>query len=257
MFDADNFLRLRKGNFGGEFYCFDRLESTNQTALTLAERGSPEGTVVLANEQTKGRGRKGSHWYSPRDVNLYFSILLYPDLSRLQYLPFAAGLSVVRALETIGLKSDLKWPNDILVRGKKVSGVMIETSIEQSRLQHAVVGCGVNVNDRMLPTELQESATSIALEKGSAISREALLASILLEFETLYEKIDGMTWAEFSLEVEKHSTYLNGSHVRILQDGEAFEGVTSGLDAYGGLILTSPSERRVFYAGEVQSCRKN
>ncbi len=248
---------MRKGTFGKEFYYFDRLESTNQTALMLAEKACPQGTLVLANEQTKGRGRKGSPWYSPRDVNLYFSILLYPDASRLQYLPFAAGLSVLLALEAIGLKPDLKWPNDILVSGKKISGVMIETSMEQSRLLHAVVGCGVNVNDKMLPAALQESATTIAIEKDSVFSRESLLASILFEFERLYEKIDEVTWTEFTTEVEKHSTYLNGCQVRILQDGESFEGVTSGLDSYGGLILTISSQRKVFYAGEVQSCRKN
>jgi BirA family transcriptional regulator, biotin operon repressor / biotin---[acetyl-CoA-carboxylase] ligase len=257
MFNIMLFAHERKGSFGQEFYYFEQLPSTNETAFTLANQGSRDGTVVFANEQTKGRGRKGKAWYSPRDMNLYFSLVVRPDLSQLPYVPFIAGLAVVEALGIVGLKSDLKWPNDILVSGKKISGVMIETSTEQNKLHHAVVGCGVNVNGKALPPELQKSATTIAMEKGSVVSRESLLASILFEFESLYGRMNQLPWTEFSRELEKHSTYLYGCHVRILQDGETFEGVTAGLDNHGGLILTMSNERKVFYAGDVEACRKN
>jgi BirA family biotin operon repressor/biotin-[acetyl-CoA-carboxylase] ligase len=257
MFEVSTFFEKRKGDFGQEFYYFDRLESTNEIAIRLAQEGHPEGTVVLANEQTKGRGRKGNTWYSPADVNLYFSIILYPHSDQLQYLPFCAALAVVRALERIELRAEVKWPNDVLVNGKKISGVLVETAMEQNKLLYAVVGCGINVNDIRLPLELEKAATTVAIEKTAPVSREDLFASILLEFENLYEKIGQVSWKEFCLELEKHSSFLHGCQVRILQDGKVFEGITSGLDSYGGLVVTTSFDRKVFYAGEVLECRKN
>jgi BirA family transcriptional regulator, biotin operon repressor / biotin---[acetyl-CoA-carboxylase] ligase len=257
MFDTQLFLQNEIGSFGRELFYFERLESTNNTAAALAKENCPEGTVVLANEQTKGRGRKGNVWYSPGDVNLYFSVVLYPDSTDLRYLPYMAGMAVIHSLSNVGIKPDLKWPNDILASGKKISGVMIETSMEQNQARFAVMGCGINVNETSLPDELQQSATSVALETGSPVSRESLLAAFLIEFERLYKKIKEFQWEDFCAELAKHSTYLKGAQVRIVQDGESFEGVTSGLDSYGGLILASPTAKKAFYAGEVQACRKS
>lgn len=257
MFQAEKFFNIQKSSLAHEFYYFEKLESTNSTAAILARKGCPEGTIVLANEQTKGRGRKGADWYSPPDTNLYFSLVLYPDISRLQYLPFAAGLAVVGALDQLGLQPELKWPNDILVRGKKISGIMMESSLESNSVQHVILGCGINVNVQDFTHELVPSATSIVVETGVLTSRESILASFLMEFETLYEKVKKISWDEFSLEIERRSSYIQGCPVRIALDGETWEGITAGLDSYGGLMLKTPSGKRVFYAGEVQSCRKN
>lgn len=257
MFQTEEFFNIQKGSFANEFYSFEKLESTNGTAALLARKRCPEGTIVLANEQTKGRGRKGAGWYSPPSTNLYFSVVLYPDISRLQYLPFAAGLAVVRALDQLGLQPELKWPNDILVRDKKVSGIMMESSLESNSVQHVILGCGINVNIQNFPSELVTSATSVVVETGVLTSRESLLASFLIEFETLYEKIKEISWDEFSLEIERRSSYIQGCPVRIVLDGETWEGFTAGLDSYGGLVLKTASGNRIFYAGEVQSCRKN
>jgi BirA family biotin operon repressor/biotin-[acetyl-CoA-carboxylase] ligase len=257
MFQPEQFFRSQKGTFGSEFYYFDTVESTNDIAAALAKSGCPEGTIVLGNEQTKGKGRRGSVWFSPRDLNLYFSLVLYPAMGSLQYLPFAAGLAIVKTLDSLGLKSDMKWPNDILVDGKKLSGVMIESSMEGNTLQYAILGCGVNVNVDEFPADIADVATSVAVEAGNPVLRESLLASILHEFENLYEKVKVPCWNDFSQEVEKHSKDLHGCPVRVSLNGEVVEGITAGLDPFGGLVLNTTSGKRVFYSGEVQSCRKN
>ena len=256
MFDIPEFARQRKGNLGDPVYYFERLPSTNPFAESLAKSGAPEGTIVLANEQTGGKGRQGRLWFSPPDANLYFSLIVRPTTSRLHYLPFLMALAIVRFLKALSFHPDLKWPNDVMVNGKKISGILIQTSLEQNQLQFAVIGCGVNVNSVELPPDLSKSATSIAIEKGHIVAREVLLASLLFEFETMYGRIDNMEWNEFCVELEKHSSYLRGSLVQMQQEGTTVEGTTGGLDPYGGLILDTSEGERIFYAGDVQSCRK-
>lgn len=256
MFLVSDFESRRRGRFGNPLYYFEQLESTNETADQLAREGCPEGTVVLANEQTRGKGRKGNAWFSPADRNLYFSLVLRTAAASLKYLPYMACLSVQRALARSGVNADLKWPNDVVVRDRKLCGILIQTSMEDQKLQFAVTGCGINVNVMEFPEELRGAATSVALETGSVQPREALLASVLLEFERLYEKIDETAWEEFSAGLERSSTYLRGCQVKIMQDGEALEGTTAGLDGYGGLKIMTASGERTVYAGEVVSCRK-
>lgn len=255
-FDIAKFSRHRRGRFGGSLYYFRTLESTNLLSFQLAAQKAEEGTLVLADEQIRGKGRDGRSWFSPKDVNLYFTIIVRPHTADLHYLPFVAGMAVVRALENIGLQADLKWPNDVLVSDKKICGILIQTSMEEDRLQFAVIGCGINVNVCEFPAEIKEKATSIAIEKGAEISRELILASFLFEFESLYEKIPVMNWDLFCAQLEKHSTYLRGCRVQLNQGETLVEGITRGLDAYGGLILDTPEGPKTFYAGEIQSCRK-
>ena len=249
MFNVAEFHHHRKSNVGSEFYYFDSLESTNKTA----EQFSVEGTVVLANQQTGGKGRKGNPWHSPADVNLYCSLVLRPELSRLQYLPFISALSVANVLEDQGLQPDIKWPNDILVSGKKVCGILIETAVEQSKVSSAIVGFGINVNVSQFPEDLQSTAGSILQLKGTAVSRELLLASLLQHFE----KFNNLGWEDLISRVEKNSTYTRDCLVTITTpDGGVTEGKTAGIDSFGGLILETDSGRKTFYAGEVQECRR-
>jgi BirA family biotin operon repressor/biotin-[acetyl-CoA-carboxylase] ligase len=155
-----------------------------------------------------------------------------------------------------GIDSDLKWPNDVLVSDKKISGILIQTSMEKEIVQYAVTGIGMNVNATSFPEALKGTATSIAMETGSPASRERILASLLLEFEILYGKINEMAWTDLTGELEKHSSYLRGCSVRLQQNEVICEGTTDGLDPYGGLILKTDGEQKVFYAGEIQLCRK-
>jgi len=255
-FDVAKFSRQGQGKFGSTLYYFRTLESTNLLAFKLAAQKAEEGTLVLADQQIAGKGRSGRSWFSPAGVNLYFTFIARPRTTDLHYLPFMAALAVVRAFEKIGLQADLKWPNDLLVNSKKICGILIETSMEENCLQFAVIGWGINVNVREFPAEIAEKATSIAIEKGGEIAREIMLASLLFEFESLYEKINVMNWDRFCSELEKHSSYLRDCPVQLDQGETSVEGVTRGLDVYGGLILDTPEGVKTFYAGDVQSCRK-
>jgi len=256
MFSVTGFQERRRSKLGDPIYYFEELESTNTTAELLAREGCPEGTMVLGNCQSAGRGRKGAGWFSPAGLNLYFSLVLRPDTASLRFLPYIASLAVQRALQQIGIDADLKWPNDVLVDERKICGILIQTAMEDGRLLFAVVGFGINVNVLEFPAELQDVATSVALHKGSAEPREALLASLLLEFERLYETIDSVSWPEFVAEMEASSSYLRDCPVRILQEGVSLEGTTKGLDSFGGLRIQTAKGEKTVYAGEVLSCRK-
>jgi BirA family biotin operon repressor/biotin-[acetyl-CoA-carboxylase] ligase len=253
MFNVAQFHHHRKSSLGSEFYYFDSLESTNKTAEQFAREGCIEGTVVLANQQTAGKGRKGNPWHSPADVNLYCSLVLRPPLSHLHYLPFISALAVARTLIDQGMQPDIKWPNDILVSARKVCGILIETAVEQSKVSSAIVGFGINVNGMEFPAELKSTAASVAQMKGSPVSRELLLALLLQHFE----KLGDSGWDDLIAEVEKHSSYIKNCRVTITApDGTVTEGMTAGLDSFGGLILEAGSERKTIYAGEVQECRR-
>lgn len=256
VFSVTDFESRRRGRFGAPLYYFEQLESTNITAEQLAREGCREGVVVLANGQTGGKGRKGNAWFSPAGLNLYFSLVLRPESSSLRYLPYVACLAVVRALSRYGVAADFKWPNDVVSGDRKLCGILIQTAMEEQRLQFAVVGCGINVNVLEFPGDLRGLATSVALEAGGEQPREALLASVLLEFERLYEKINAVDWEEFSAALERVSTYLRGCAVRVVENGETVEGTTCGLDSFGGLKILTPGGERTVYAGEVVSCRK-
>lgn len=256
MFDVADFHLRQRGDFGRELCYFDELESTNVTAEKLAKDGYPEGTVVLANSQTQGRGRKGNPWFSPPDVNLYFSVILHPQLAHVPYLPFITALSLLKACEEVGLQGNLKWPNDILINEKKACGILIQTAVEEQTLQYAVIGCGINVNLREFPEDLKGKVTSIALEKGATVHRESLLASILFHLEEIYRRMPAIDWKDFCAELERRSTFLRGCEVEVHQEGNTYVGTSAGLDSHGGLLVKIENSVKVFYAGEIQACRK-
>jgi BirA family biotin operon repressor/biotin-[acetyl-CoA-carboxylase] ligase len=256
MFNIQNFQASRKGLFGENLHYFEEIDSTNRAAADLARWNVAAGTVVIADSQSKGRGRNSHTWYSPPGVNLYFTVILYPSAIRLHYLPFLIGLSIAQGLEPLGLECDLKWPNDVLCDGKKISGILIQTAIEENRLQFALAGVGINVNTRSFPEELQPVATSVAQQIGQETDREDLLASVLWQFEQLYGRMMEMTWEELIGEFQRKSTFFQGCDVLIEQQGKIVSGRTAGVDRLGGLIVETTHGPEVFYAGEIQACRK-
>jgi BirA family biotin operon repressor/biotin-[acetyl-CoA-carboxylase] ligase len=190
--DPDLILsRLRTRRFGQPLYAFDSLGSTNQVCWRLALDGYPEGTTVIAEEQTRGRGRRGRTWHSPRGLGLWFSVLLRPYgharhswlLSLAMSLPVAA---TVRKL--YGLPAGVKWPNDVWIRKRKVAGVLVEGSVSGPSFTQAVVGVGINVNHRRehFPPELRDHATSIRLELEHPVDRIELLVETLSAMEQVY-----------------------------------------------------------------------
>src|SRR4030088_2802130 len=170
--------RLRGSLFGKRIYHFFKTDSTNRVALELGHAGEPEGAVVLAEEQTAGRGRSGHTWHSERATGIYSTLLLRPRLAPVQapLLTMMAGLSAHAAVQRVaGLSVDLKWPNDLLINGKKVGGILAEMHAEPAQVRFVIVGIGLNVNQEKFPSELGAIATSLRVESARPPSRLGLL----------------------------------------------------------------------------------
>ena len=213
-----------------------------------AEEGASEGTVVIAEEQSVGRGRFGRRWVSPAGQNLYLTLLLRPDISRLRTLAMVAPLAVCKAVEaTTTLRPAIKWPNDVLVGARKLAGVLIESELAGEEPRYALVGIGLNVNFRTDGTEVAAIATSLAQELGADVSREAVLAALLDEFEGLYLGPPAVVHAEWRTRLE-----TLGREVTVTFRGETHAGVAEDVDGEGNLVLRMPDGAlRTFEAGEV------
>src|SRR5437763_2982122 len=189
---ADELKRRLKGSlFGKRIYHFFKTDSTNRVAFELGHAGEAEGTVVLAEEQTAGRGRAGRTWHSERAAGVYLTLLLRPKLAPVQapLLTMMAGLSAHTAVEAVtGLAVDLKWPNDLIIRGKKAGGILTEMHAEPGQVRFVIVGIGLNVNQEQFPAELANVATSLRQETGKPQSRMELLVRLLREFERDYNR---------------------------------------------------------------------
>lgn len=184
-------LGLKTNFIGKNIHYEDCIDSTQKAALRLAYDNAPEGTVVIAEEQTAGRGRMNRKWHSPKYTGIWMSLILRPNLPlpKAPQLTLLTAVSIVQAIEDLtGLEPGIKWPNDILIKGKKVCGILTELQAESDRIHSIIIGPGINVNQSLeeFPTELQGIATSLKIEKGEAISRSALIKSIFTFFEKLY-----------------------------------------------------------------------
>jgi BirA family biotin operon repressor/biotin-[acetyl-CoA-carboxylase] ligase len=203
----------------------------------LAAEGAPEGLVVVADEQTAGRGRAGRSWHAPPGTSLLCSILLRPLLrpERLTTLPLVSGVAVAEAIEALsGASCQVKWPNDVLIGGRKVAGVLVTSKAGSRGIEQAIVGIGVNVTTP--PELLPEGATSIQAAKGTSPNRELLLGRLLLDFERRYR---AFLSAEGRLPLTDwlaRAAYL-GERVVVQADGSIIEGTMLGVDADGSLLL--------------------
>ena len=173
-----------------DIYRFDKLDSTNSHLLKLGDEGFPEGTVVIADEQTMGRGRFGRRWETEPLSSLLFSLLLRPKFlqpDEIFILTFAASVAVAEAIEdSVDIKPELKWPNDVLVEGKKVCGILLESSFGSRGLSHVVLGIGLNVNQAKFSPEIACKATSLFLSTGKKHDREEVFLSILKKFSLIH-----------------------------------------------------------------------
>jgi BirA family biotin operon repressor/biotin-[acetyl-CoA-carboxylase] ligase len=251
--------RLRGNLFGKRIYHFFKTDSTNRVALELGHAGEPEGALVLAEEQTAGRGRAGRTWYSERAAGIYVTVLLRPKLAPVQapLLTMMAGLSAHAAVEaTTGLAVDLKWPNDLLVGGKKLGGILTEMHAEPGQVRFVIVGVGLNINQERFSGELANTATSLRLETGKAQSRMELLVRLLREFESDYNRLqrEGVTSVVKRFEVV--SSYASGKRVRVTNGTESYLGTTAGLGPEGLLQVERDDGRVVtVVAGDVAEAR--
>jgi BirA family transcriptional regulator, biotin operon repressor / biotin---[acetyl-CoA-carboxylase] ligase len=235
--------------FGRALQHFSSVDSTNIMLLEAAAAGAPEGTVFVTDEQTAGRGRGGHTWHSSPGDGLYVSILVKPSLTLNDalWISLATGLATQRAIrECTGLITDIRWPNDLLLRGKKCGGILVETAVDNSRndtqraaLRYAVIGVGVNINHPIFSEELAPLATSLRLVSGKQLSRSSLLIALLraLDHElTLLEDPSVPREKNLRTRFTEASTWARGKRVSVPEQG-GYTGVTAGLNEHGFLLV--------------------
>ncbi len=241
---------------GQRIVCLDVTDSTNTQAKRLGREGTSEGTVVLAEMQTGGRGRLERSFFSPRGKGLWFSVLLRPSFppAEAPKCTLLAAVAVAMAMERFGLRAGIKWPNDILHDGKKLTGILTEMSVSAGKIDFVVIGIGINVNiaEEEFPAELREIATSLSVMKGEEISRIAFLQAVLEEIEVLYLRMQREGFAPILKQWKKYSATL-GKEVRVIGmgDRESFCGTAVDLDEDGMLLVRTGEGIRKVLAGDV------
>ncbi|MGD0836215.1 MAG: biotin--[acetyl-CoA-carboxylase] ligase [Polyangia bacterium] len=232
--------------------------STNDEVAARAAAGAPEGLLLAADQQTRGRGRRGRAWHSPAGENLCFSLLLRPALAAEQVAPLAlaAGSALARALEGLGLgfRPLLKWPNDVLLDGvegpRKVAGILAEMASQRGQVRHLVLGVGINVNSREFAADLAGQATSLALVGGKSLDRLSVLTSFLAAFEPLYQEFVAHGPGA-ALELWRRFARF-GQPCRIELDGDDCDGIAEGVDETGALLVrTGGGTLLPIHAGDV------
>ena len=242
--------------FGRSYRYYDEIESTNVEAKALANQGAPEGTVVIAEAQTAGRGRLGRRWTSPAGKGLLFSALLRPALpmSEAHLLTLVAACAAAEAIESLaGAPLSIKWPNDLFIGDRKVGGILLEVAGEQDEVDWIVVGIGVNVNTEYseLPVALRRTATSLKMATGEPVDRSELLARVLLTLDSHYARglADGF---ESAISGFRSRDYLLNRTVSVQTRDGAVVGQASGIDERGALLVELPQRRmRTFHSGDV------
>ena len=246
---ADDLLaRLGKSRIiGRDIHVFQETTSTNDVVEKLARDGVREGVVVFAESQTRGRGRLGRKWVSPARRGLWFSILLRPNLrpQETTQLTVASATALRRAIfSQTRLRVEIKWPNDILIGGKKTAGILTELSAELDRVRHVILGIGVDVNQdaQEFPAELRKTATSLKIENGESLSRPALATAALRELDSEYSRICAGRFSEVAAEWMEHCTTI-GKDVTVQIGDRKIRGRAESLDDDGSLILRSEHGR--------------
>jgi BirA family biotin operon repressor/biotin-[acetyl-CoA-carboxylase] ligase len=229
---------------------YSSVTSTNDVAREQARKGAEEGTVVIADEQIAGKGRLKRNWIAPSG-NIALSVILYPEISMLPSLVMVASLAVVRGIEAAtGLKPGVKWPNDILIDGKKACGILIENDLKRNRVNHSIIGIGINI--KIKPEDIPDihyPVTSLSAELGSAVSRAGVIRCLLVEMEKLYLTLSqgGSVFGEWC-----DNLVTLGKKVRVTSGETVYEGVAESVAADGSLMLrTKDGELIPVVAGDV------
>jgi BirA family transcriptional regulator, biotin operon repressor / biotin---[acetyl-CoA-carboxylase] ligase len=240
-----------------------RINSTNSKALELAKRQAPEGTLIFAEEQTTGRGRKNRTWYSPAGTGLYFSIILRPK-TPLEYWPLLTHVSSIALVETLKELSarklipsphdiDLKWPNDVLLSGKKCAGILLESLIADSRSPAAIIGLGINVRKGSVPEGLEEEAASLEEMAGGVVPRRQLLVHFLRHFQLCYLMFEQGHYQKLLERWKGHSSMYNGVAVWMGEGETRREAMTCGMNEMGALLVRTPDGAvQTIYAEDIR-----
>lgn len=236
-------------------YYFDKTGSTNVEAKHEAELGAPHGTLVVADSQSDGRGRRGRSWEAKAGENIFMTLLLRPEFApdRASMLTLLMALATAQAVEECcQLQAKIKWPNDLVVNGKKICGILTEMSMERDYIQHVVIGVGINVNQLQFDGEIEQKATSLRIEGKQTFSRAELIQHVMENFEkqyTLFTKT--LDLSALMGEYNKRLVSMN-KQVRILDPKGEYEGISQGITNEGELIVRKPDQTvEKVYAGEV------
>jgi BirA family biotin operon repressor/biotin-[acetyl-CoA-carboxylase] ligase len=249
---------LNTHDLGQVLHAYEELPSTSDRAKELADEGAEHGTVVVAEAQTAGRGRRGRTWASPARRNLYFSVVLRPDLppARAPEITLVASVALCDALRQAGVQAGIKWPNDLLASGRKIAGILTELAAEPDRVHWIVLGAGVNVNARRedFPEELRAEATSVLLERGQAAPRALLAAAC---FTSLEEWLDRHAEEGFGpvREAWRERSVTLGREVIVRADGREIAGTAEDIDETGALLVRSRAGLERILAGDVTLLR--
>ena len=253
---SENELRsIRKTEWlGNKIYYETEIDSTNTKAMKLAEEGAPHGTIVVTDHQTNGRGRRGRSWESPAGEAIAMTFLLRPkiDPNNASMLTLIAAMAVARGIEDeTGLKAGIKWPNDVVINRKKVSGILTEMSAQADYVNHIVVGIGINVHIQEFPEELKNIATSVFLELGMKINRAALIERICDYFEAYFEVF--LQTEDLSAISKQYDAYMvnRNQPVKVLDPKDTYEGTARGITTRGELLVDTWESRKLVSSGEV------
>jgi BirA family biotin operon repressor/biotin-[acetyl-CoA-carboxylase] ligase len=266
---------VRNTIFSGNIHHCVQADSTNSVALRGAALASqhpddtPEGAVFLAEEQTAGRGRSTHSWHSERGTGIYCSFLLRPPMTPAEslWLSLIAGVAVQDAVrETSGLAADIRWPNDLLINDRKFAGILTEMSSEASKVHHAIIGVGINVNQHEFPDELRDTATSMQIEGKREFSRLEVAAAMIRALDREYRALlramaspirtPALRFEPIMRRVESRSSYAQGKAVHVDEDG-GYNGITDGLDPRGFLRVRTDKGLRIVISGSVRPQRRN
>lgn len=234
---------------------YKQLDSTNTELARLTAEGVAHGTVVVADAQTSGKGRRGRGWESPAGENIYMSILLRPDCvpDRAPMLTLVMAYSVAQVLKEFGFSDvQIKWPNDLVLSGKKICGILTEMQLKDSEIDYVVVGVGINVNTSKFPEELKDTATSLYLESGRFFDRKNMVESVASYFEQAYGQFLETQNLSF-LKEEYNNMLVNiDKEVRVLEPGNEYTAYAQGINSEGELLVrTIDGQEKRIYAGEV------
>lgn len=245
---------LKTSFIGRNIYYYDSIDSTNIMGKEIAF-SEKEGTIVVGEEQLAGKGRMGREWISPKGKGIYMSIVLKPDIEPMKAskITLIGAAAVNKALSNLGIKSSIKWPNDILINGKKISGILTEISGEINMVDYLIMGIGVNVNLNKadIPKELKDKATSINIEEGKFINRKLLMANILNEFEDLYIDFKDNGNISKTVEICRENSVLIGKEVNVIRGKENRKGIAVDINEEGELVVEFETGIEKIYSGEV------
>ena len=242
--------------FGKHIDYAKKVSSTNQIAKQKATLGCPEGTVVIAEQQTSGRGRLGRKWVSPPETGIWMSILLRPRISpaKAPFITIMAALATVRGIEEVtGIRASIKWPNDILIEKRKVCGILTEIHAEMEQIHYIVAGIGINVNQHAedFPSEISDTAGSIAMVTGKSVQRREIAIKVLEHFEKLYVAKDALSTQKLIEEYKRYSLTL-GQQIKVIWQDEILEGKAIGLTDTGELLVQKEDGQKItVFSGEV------